>query len=115
MLIQESRLSEYYSLAEAVPEKEQSNIYLSVPFKIEKYFLEGNYIQLLNTTNILPMKEYSYFIEKLIDTVRIEVAESIQKCCTKLSVDDACQLFIIEKKDLELFVNSKKALASVLK
>ena len=114
MLIQESRLSEYYSYAEAIPEQEQSNIYLSVPFKIEKYFLEGNYIQLLNTTNMLPMKEYSYFIEKLIDTVRIEIAESIQKSCTKLNIEDACQLFLIEKTQIESFINSKKALGQVL-
>ena len=109
MLIQENRYSEYYVELERIPNQELMNIYISVPYKIEQYLMEGNYIQLLNSIKVYPMKEYEVFINKLVNTIRNEAAQCFQKACNKLSIEEACKILLLNNKiELEDFMQHHK-------
>jgi hypothetical protein len=89
--------------------KEHENIYISVPFSLEKYFVDGNYRKVLNTKQNVPLHHYNFFIDKFVDTVRYEIARSAEKSYECLTLKDALQVFMLNSmEELKEFVNREK-------
>ena len=73
-------------------------MYISVPVSLEQYFVDGNYAKVLSTKNA-PLDCYYYFIKKFIDTVRTEIARSVEVSYKQLKLKDACEIFMLDNVD----------------
>ena len=68
---------------------------------------------ILSTKKQAQREEYSLFIDKLIDTVRTELAWSAEISYESLSVKDACEVFLLDNQnDLETFISRESGNSS---
>jgi 26S proteasome regulatory subunit N12 len=106
-LLSQNKISEFHVELQAIPSSDHSNIYINVPVSLEQYFVDGNYAKVLATKNV-PLDAYNFFIEKFIDTVRTEIARSVEVSYEKLSLKDACEIFMLDNVDqLQRFVETQ--------
>jgi 26S proteasome regulatory subunit N12 len=106
-LLSQNKISEFHVELQAIPPSDHSNIYINVPVSLEQYFVDGNYAKVLATKNV-PLDAYNFFIEKFIDTVRTEIARSVEVSYEKLSLKDACEIFMLDNVDqLQRFVETQ--------
>ena len=74
-------------------------------FKINDAIEEGNYRRVFQLKKQSPLKYFSPFLDKISDTVRIEIAKSAEKAYNQLSLSDALQVFQIDNEsELRKFV-----------
>ena len=67
--------------------------------------MEGNYQEVLQAKNHTPSEEFEFFVNRISDTIRFEIAASFEKAYTKLSLEGACQLLQLSSfSDLEAFL-----------
>lgn len=106
-LLSQNKISEFHVELQGVPSSDHSNIYINVPVSLEQYFVDGNYAKVLATKNV-PLDAYNFFIEKFIHTVRTEIARSVEVSYERLSLRDACEIFMLENVDqLQQFVETQ--------
>ena len=97
-LLSQNKISEFHVELQSIPPKDHSNIYINVPVSLEQYFVDGNYAKVLSTKNV-PLDAYNFFIARFIDTVRTEIARSVEVSYKHLSLKDACDVFMLENVD----------------
>ena len=108
-LIYKNRTADYYTELELLTLEEQKNPCIAVAVALEQHFVDGNYYKILNTKQSLPLEIYSYFINKMVNTVRHEAARSAEKAYKILRAEDAFKIFLLENKgELEAFVEKEK-------
>ena len=87
-LLSQNKISEFHVELQSIPSSDHSNIYINVPVSLEQYFVDGNYAKVLATKNV-PLDAYNFFISKFIDTVRTEIARSVEVSYNQLTLQDA--------------------------
>ncbi|CAL2033113.1 unnamed protein product [Caenorhabditis brenneri] len=96
-LLASNRLSDFHMLLEQVPQKEQiSNAYISTPVRIEQSLMEGAYNKVVLTEKNIPSPFYSVFIRIMLDTIRREIASSIEKSFKVLTAKDATVMLLFD-------------------
>ncbi|CAP23756.1 Protein CBR-RPN-12 [Caenorhabditis briggsae] len=96
-LLASNRLSDFHMLLEQVPQKEQtSNAYISTPVRIEQSLMEGAYNKVVLTEKNIPNPSYSVFIRIMLDTIRREIAASIEKSFKVLTAKDAAVMLLFD-------------------
>lgn len=121
-LLSQNEISEFHVELQSIPSADHNNIYINVPVSLEQYFVDGNYAKVLATKHA-PLDVYNFFIKKFIDTVRTEIARSVEVSYKKLSIKDACEVFMLDDVDqLKEFVeresdinNSDRTISWVIK
>uniref|UniRef100_A0A8R1DMQ8 26S proteasome non-ATPase regulatory subunit 8 n=1 Tax=Caenorhabditis japonica TaxID=281687 RepID=A0A8R1DMQ8_CAEJA len=92
-----NRLSDFHMLLEQVPQREQtSNAYISTPVRIEQSLMEGAYNKVVLTEKNIPSPFYSVFIRIMLDTIRREIASSIEKSFKSLTAKDATVMLLFD-------------------
>ncbi|ODV82325.1 uncharacterized protein CANTADRAFT_44051 [Suhomyces tanzawaensis NRRL Y-17324] len=69
--------------------------YLSFPINLERNLMEGNYIKiwkLLKEEKNLPCKEYTHFIDTLINALRFEISKSLEKTYDSIPISNCKNL-----------------------
>uniref|UniRef100_A0A1I7TFC8 26S proteasome non-ATPase regulatory subunit 8 n=1 Tax=Caenorhabditis tropicalis TaxID=1561998 RepID=A0A1I7TFC8_9PELO len=96
-LLASNRLSDFHMLLEQIPQKEQiSNAYISTPVRIEQSLMEGAYNKVVLTEKNIPSPFYSIFIHIMLETIRREIASSIEKSFKVLAARDATVMLLFE-------------------
>ena len=91
------RISQYHTEIELIPFDElNSNIYIQVPVSLETYFVQGSYQKILTEQRNVPCKEYNFFIEKLVNAIRYEIARSAEVSYQSISMADMQKMFMID-------------------
>lgn len=108
-LLSQGLISKFHVELETIYNSRQFNVdkdkYLQFPIDLERNLMEGNYIKiwkLLQNDSALPCKEYIHFTETLINTLRHEIAKSIEKTNDSIAVSNCKTLlyFPHEQSDL---------------
>ncbi|CAD6192584.1 unnamed protein product [Caenorhabditis auriculariae] len=98
-LLANNRLSDFHMLLEQVPHKEQvSNAYISTPVRLEQSLMEGAYNKVVLTEKNIPCPYYSIFIRTMVDTVRRDIATSIEKSFKVLTARDAATMLLFDSE-----------------
>lgn len=106
-LLSQNKIAEFHVELQSIPSSEHSNVYINVPVSLEQYFVDGNYAKVLATKNA-PLEAYNFFIEKFIDTVRTEIARSVEVSYKQLPLKDACEIFMLDNvEQLKAFVEKE--------
>lgn len=94
-------------------EKDQ---YLQFPIELERNLMEGNYIKiwkLLQNKNSIPCKEFDVFTTTLVNTLRYEIARSLEKTNESIPISNCKTLLYFPQEQSDAAF--EKALKSELK
>jgi len=102
-LLAENRIGEFHTELEIIPEL--NNRYIKFAVELEQDLMEGRYNKIWGAKDTVPLSAYEFFIEKLIATLREDMAGSLETSYRSLLVHDAQRLLMYDVKDLENFTN----------
>merc|ERR1719343_1816515 len=111
-LLTSDRIGEFHTELELIPVDDYENLYIKQPIQLERYLMEGNYAKVLEAQKDVPQMYYSFFMERLIDTVRSKVGASLERSYDHLPVQQAAQMLILAVAALQEFAikeNERKA------
>merc|ERR1711971_384802 len=66
--------------------------HIRFPMELEQHMMEGCYNHVLSADARVPHPTYTFFTRKLIDTIRGEIADSMDKSYLKLSIKAAQEM-----------------------
>lgn len=71
--------------------------------------MEGSYNKVFLAKSQVPSPHYTFFVDKLLNTIRIEVASCLETAFDSIAVQDAARLlFLSELDELKKFLNTRK-------
>jgi len=99
-LLASNRLSDFHVGLEQLQQTIQTdNVYISTPVKLEQYLMEGSYNKILLTEKNMPSPYYNLFMKMLLDTVRSEIATSLERAFRTLATKEAAHLLLYTSVD----------------
>lgn len=114
-LLSQNRVAEFHTELELLPaEHIQNDVYIRHPLSIEQYLMEGSYnkvfylivVKLINlflkiflAKGNVPAKNYNFFMDILLDTIRGEIAVCVEKAYEKISVKDAVRMLYLPSEE----------------
>jgi len=74
-LLSQNRMGEFHTELELIPLADQKSLYIDFPIQLEKRLMEGTYNKVLLANKDMPLPTYSFFMNKLANTMREKIAE----------------------------------------
>jgi 26S proteasome regulatory subunit N12 len=111
-LLASDRIGEFHTELELIPLEDHGNLYIKQPIELERHLMEGNYAKVLEAQKDVPQMYYSFFMERLLETVRQKVGASLERSYEHLPVEQAAQMLILAVAALQEFAikeNERKA------
>lgn len=104
-LLSQNRVAEFHTELELLPSKEiQNNIYIKHPIALEQYLMEGSYNKVFLARFNVPAESYLFFIDILLDTIRVEIASCIEASFHTITLPQATKILFYEnQKDTKAF------------
>lgn len=102
-LLVQNRIAEFHTELELIPQEVQQEVHIKHATQLEQQLMEGAYNKVLSAKSNVPDKSYLYLMDKLISTVRDEIASCSERAYKQLSVPEAQKLM--------LFTSAKEALS----
>lgn len=94
-LLASDRIGEFHTELELIPVDDYDNLYIKQPIQLERYLMEGNYAKVLEAQKDVPKMYYVFFMERLLDTVRLKVGASLEQSYESLPAETAAQMLIL--------------------
>uniref|UniRef100_A0A914XLB1 CSN8/PSMD8/EIF3K domain-containing protein n=1 Tax=Plectus sambesii TaxID=2011161 RepID=A0A914XLB1_9BILA len=76
-----------------------TNPYISMPVKLEQYLMEGAYNKVVLTEKNLPSPYYMVFVKTMLDTVRKEIAQCVEKSFKRIAGPEAARMLLFTTAD----------------
>lgn len=112
-LLSSDRIGEFHTELELIPIDDYENPYIKEPILLERFLMEGNYVKVLDAQKDVPHMYYTFFMEKLLETVRQKVGASLERSYEYLPAEHAAKMLILsDVATLQEFVvkeNERKA------
>uniref|UniRef100_A0A6I8Q434 26S proteasome non-ATPase regulatory subunit 8 n=1 Tax=Xenopus tropicalis TaxID=8364 RepID=A0A6I8Q434_XENTR len=106
-LLSQNRVADFHTELERLPAKDiQTNVYIKHPVSLEQYLMEGSYNKVFLAKGNIPAESYTFFIDILLDTIRDEIADCIEKAYGKILFNEATRI---------LFFNTPKKMTEYAK
>eukprot|EP00884_Botryococcus_braunii_P018161 jgi/Botrbrau1/5028/Bobra.0396s0041.1 len=93
-LLVQNRIAEFHTDLELIPPEALDSDYVKYVIQLEQWLMEGAYNKVLDSRVDVPDQSYSYFMEKLLSTVRDEIAGCSERAYPSLSLHDAQKLMM---------------------
>ena len=85
-LLAQNRLAEFHTELELLSVEEQKNVYIKHPISLEQFLMEGSYHKVFLSKGNVPARNYNYFIDSLINTIREEIASCAERAYTQVQL-----------------------------
>ena len=95
-LLVDNRLSEFHAELELLSEEDARTPYVLFPITLERQLMVGSYDEVLNAGSLVPDPSYSFFIEKLLETVRDAIADCVEVSYKSMKLVDAVKMMKFE-------------------
>ena len=99
-LLSNNRTTDFSTELELLDTKDKNNEYIKVSLDIEQFIVEGNYSHMARLKNSTD-ENYNYYLNKFDDTIRYQIARSMEKSYESLKYKDAMELLMF-KNEMEL-------------
>lgn len=86
-LMAQNRIGEFHTELELLPPVSCSDKYIDYALRLEHYLMEGSYSKIREEKVAVPHALFSYFVERLMETVRQEIADCSERAYNSLSVE----------------------------
>ena len=105
-LLAQNRVADFHTELELLPPKElQNNVYIRHPVTLEQWLMEGSYNKVFGSKDQVPAPAYAYFIDILLDTIRVEIANCIEKAYENINLVEAARmLYFAQASQLTDFI-----------
>lgn len=105
-LLSSHRNEEFYTKLENLVPSELENDLIRYVLRLNDAIEEGNYRRVFILKKEQPLEYFAPFLERIEDTVRIELAKSAEKAYSVLPISQAIQIFQVEnEQQLRKFIN----------
>ncbi|XP_017783750.1 PREDICTED: 26S proteasome non-ATPase regulatory subunit 8-like [Nicrophorus vespilloides] len=99
-LLSQNRVAEFHTELELLPSDQiQENVYIRHPLSIEQFLMEGSYNKIFLAKGNVPAKNYNFFMDILLDTIRGEIAVCLEKAYEKISLKDTSRMLYLPKEE----------------
>ena len=106
-LLSNNRTTDFSTELELLDIKDKNNPYIKVSLDIEQCIVEGNYSHMAKLKNSTD-QNFNYYLNKFDDTIRYQIARSMEKSYESLSEKDAMQLLMFKNEgDLNEFIKQQ--------
>ena len=106
-LLSNNRTTDFSTELELLDNKDKDNPYIKVSLDIEQFIVEGNYSHMSKLKNSTD-DNYNYYLNKFDDTIRYQIARSMEKSYENLKWDNAMQLLMLKNEnDLNEFIRQQ--------
>ena len=106
-LLSNNRTSDFSTELELLNLNDKNNAYIKVSIDIEQCIVEGNYSHMARLKNSTD-ENYNYYLNKFDDTIRFQIARSMEKSYDSLKNNDAMQLLMLKNEnDLNEFIRQQ--------
>ena len=106
-LLSNNRTTDFSTELELLDNKDKDNPYIKVSLDIEQFIVEGNYSHMANLKNSTD-ENYNYYLNKFDDTIRYQIARSMEKSYEILDNNNAIQLLMLKNEnDLNEFIKQQ--------
>jgi 26S proteasome regulatory subunit N12 len=106
-LLSNNRTTDFSTELELLDNKDKDNPYIKVSLDIEQFIVEGNYSHMAKLKNSTD-DNYNYYLNKFDDTIRYQIARSMEKSYEYLKWDNAMQLLMLKNEnDLNEFIRQQ--------
>ncbi|KAI9638366.1 26S proteasome non-ATPase regulatory subunit 8 [Dioszegia hungarica] len=110
-LLSGGQLTEFHTLLERLGPGEMGDSFVKLPVDLERWLMEGAYNKVYRARERVPREEFGFLLEKLMGTVRAQIAATIEASYPSLGKQNASGLLFFksgEEKDLIEFTSSRK-------
>lgn len=94
-LLAADRIWEFHLELELIPVEEHQNQYIKQPIELERHITEGNYARVLEAKADMNKLYYSYFMDRLEETVRGKIGTSLERSYEHLPANEAARMLIL--------------------
>lgn len=92
-LLSENRIAEFHTELELLePENIFDDIYIKHPVALEQYLMEGAYNKVFLARSNVPAEAYLFFVEKILLTIREEIAACFESAYRSIPKKDALRM-----------------------
>jgi len=108
-LLSQNKIAAFHAELELIPIEQHGNMYIKHPIDLEIYLMEGSYQKIVSSRAMVPASEYLIFMDILMETIREEIADSMEAAYdSRLSLERVKTLLFLEKgQDVVDFVSTK--------
>ncbi|KAJ3070691.1 hypothetical protein HDU98_006292 [Podochytrium sp. JEL0797] len=108
-LLSQNRIAEFHTELERIdPVLVTENVYIKHPVGVEQSLMEGSYAKVWNSKVNVPAKEFGFFMDVLMGTIRNEIASCAEKAYLHLPLSDAATLlFLKDAKEVSAFASTR--------
>uniref|UniRef100_A0A6G1SLW0 26S proteasome non-ATPase regulatory subunit 8 n=1 Tax=Aceria tosichella TaxID=561515 RepID=A0A6G1SLW0_9ACAR len=109
-LLSQNRLAEFHTEIELLPlDVIQRNPFINHPILLEQYLMEGSFNKIFLAKSKNPSPHYTFFIEVLLSTIRVEMASCLESAFDTIAVVDAVRLlFLSNLNDFKKFMTTRQ-------
>mmetsp|Transcript_39024 Transcript_39024/g.112065 ORF Transcript_39024/g.112065 Transcript_39024/m.112065 type:complete len:292 (+) Transcript_39024:153-1028(+) len=94
-LLAADRIGEFHTELELIQFDDHENKYIKQPILLERFLMEGNYVKILEAQKDVPNANCSFFMERLLETVRQKVGASLERSYDHLPAEHAAKMLIV--------------------
>jgi len=107
-LLSQNRLGDFHTELELLPpDILLSNPYIENPVQLEQFIMEGKYNKVIDTRYNVPAESYKFFIDVLLETIRIEIARCMEKSYEDIDAEECRKMLHLESGSLDNFINER--------
>jgi len=87
----------------------QQNLYIKFPVQLEQWMMEGAYNKVFKAKASVPSESYYFFMDLLMETVRNEIADCIDKAYNQLAISELQKMLALKDlNETQLFIAERK-------
>ncbi|WVF72262.1 hypothetical protein IAT40_007074 [Kwoniella sp. CBS 6097] len=109
-LLSEGLLTEFHTLLETLKVEQLNDVFVRLPVDLERWLMEGAYNKVYRARDRVPREEFGFLLERLMGTVRGQIAATIESSYPSLPLSSAATLLFFkagETSALTSFANER--------
>ncbi|EPQ28298.1 uncharacterized protein PFL1_04125 [Pseudozyma flocculosa PF-1] len=108
-LLSSNEIASFHTALETLPpDLVRDSPYLQHPVNLERWLMEGSYSKVWRARQQAPREEYSFFVDRLMGTIRHEIASCEEKAYDSLPLSDAATLLFFDNlQEVLSFANER--------
>ncbi|WRT67072.1 uncharacterized protein IL334_004038 [Kwoniella shivajii] len=98
-LLSEGLLTEFHTLLETLKVDALNDVFVKLPVDLERWLMEGAYNKVYRAKDRVPREEFGFLLERLMGTVRGQIAATIETSYASLPLASAATLLFYKSGD----------------
>lgn len=112
-MLSEGKYSQFHMTLEALDVSELGDVFVRWPVDLERWMMEGAYNKIYRARERVPREEYKILLDRLMGTIREQIALTIETSYPSLALQNAAQLLFFKSGETSQLVAFAKEVSWV--